>query len=601
VDRLIHRQIAVVDPGRHVVKLLGVSQSFGQLKPTYQQRLSLKEEGLLSSDESDRQLQSMLVEGPPTPLVLLLPQELSVSQIIDIPADRGDEVRKAIEEETTNLSGLAEGGIVYDYSRLKPFGRYLNPYWVTFCRETEVQNQLQRLGEAAEHLREVTTPANALLAAFLACRFDFRSAVLVDCGAASSVVVVVVDGQGIYAANVPAGSDRVTEVIVRQRGCSEEQAEGLKQSTNLLAGTEMLDEVRAVVDRWSMEVERVVAECLEDHAELGLQRETLPLLLGGGGGMQVGLAEYLRQSRGWRVERWSNRSWDQTGAELGQWVAAWGAALQGFGLARQGASLLPRDQKQDRQWRQWWLHLQVAVWALLAVCVCLFLAGITQKIYQIREKSSLLEHTRATLRSAQEIESMARELSLAYEQLRPVVRLQKATLDTLHTLKVLDRARASQDLWYVLFADQASYFSGSTAASPATNAPSVFLSEGISTNAAMLPVTNGYVAELCFSKEGETMRTALSELVDQLKQEPLFRRVDTLSSDLRKNLVDPKLMVSNRYFALAIDLVENEFQTPSVPRDALLPGGSRDPRRFDRGPRSKTPVAAPLPTGPRKE
>jgi hypothetical protein len=72
-------------------------------------------------------------------------------------------------------------------------------------------------------------------------------------------------------------------------------------------------------------------------------------------------------------------------------------------------------------------------------------------------------------------------------------------------------------------------------------------------------------------------------LVDELKQQRLFSKVDLLSDDLRRNLAESKVVVPDRNFVLALDFAATEFQQPLPPRKpmpGLLPraNGARAPR-----------------------
>ena len=56
-----------------------------------------------------------------------------------------------------------------------------------------------------------------------------------------------------------------------------------------------------------------------------------------------------------------------------------------------------------------------------------------------------------------------------------------------------------------------------------------------------------------------------------LKKQPLFRRVDTLPPNQRTNLVDPKAVLPDRYFCLAIELAESGFRRSVTPAKKAAP------------------------------
>ena len=103
------------------------------------------------------------------------------------------------------------------------------------------------------------------------------------------------------------------------------------------------------------------------------------------------------------------------------------------------------------------------------------------------------------------------------------------------------------------------------------------------------PVKPGFIAELCLPDgDNEALRRTLSQLVADLKQEPIFGKVDSLSVDRRRNLVDPKILLADRNFALQIELADQELYLPPLLPDPLspLPAG-RDSKSSPRSFRQK--------------
>src|SRR5262249_44244161 len=134
--------------------------------------------------------------------------------------------------------------------------------------------------------------------------------------------------------------------------------------------------------------------------------------------------------------------------------------------------------------------------------------------------------------------------------------------------------RTNKHFWYVLLADQQSYFIMPPALL-STNRPAKTNLLGAALDAArfglrpspailtnVAPARPGLIAELCVPGEAEASRQTLSELVNGLKQQLLFSKVDLLSDDLRRSLADPKVMVPDRNFVLALDFAQTDFQQP---------------------------------------
>jgi hypothetical protein len=155
-----------------------------------------------------------------------------------------------------------------------------------------------------------------------------------------------------------------------------------------------------------------------------------------------------------------------------------------------------------------------------------------------------------------------------FDAFRPLFERQQFTRDTLHTLRRLDEVRGDQNFWCALVADQTSYFSHPPASS-ATNPPAA---EPLRPRTGFPAATNppparpGYIAELCVPGDLDSARRLLSTLVNDLKKDAVFARVDLLSEDLRRPLADPKVLLPDRHFAVALDFAATEFQPPPAPR-----------------------------------
>jgi hypothetical protein len=91
------------------------------------------------------------------------------------------------------------------------------------------------------------------------------------------------------------------------------------------------------------------------------------------------------------------------------------------------------------------------------------------------------------------------------------------------------------------------------------------------------PARPGFIVELCVPGDAEASRQMLSELVNELKQQRLFSKVDLLSDDLRRNLADAKVTVADRDFVLGLDFAETDFQQPVRWRRSGTPGPARPP------------------------
>jgi hypothetical protein len=89
------------------------------------------------------------------------------------------------------------------------------------------------------------------------------------------------------------------------------------------------------------------------------------------------------------------------------------------------------------------------------------------------------------------------------------------------------------------------------------------------------PARPGLIAELCVPEDVDAARGTLSLVVSNLQKAPIFARVDELSQDLRRGLADPKVVVPERHFALALDFATTEFHGSAAGRKFRLPPPGR--------------------------
>ncbi len=570
-----------LDAGSHCIRLLLLESRLDRLRVLHQDTLDLQAEGLVSADELRAHLQTTIARWGRPPLALTLPQSMAVSQIVDLPPVPDAEARQLIEAETIKLGGVNESIMVYDFARVPLSAENRQSFWVTFCQEGRIESLITRLGIDDQVFREITTDANALLTAWQRTETKAQDAVLIQAGGQNTTLVIVREGIGVFAASFPMAGDYFTRAIARRAEVSPAAAEELKRSTNLLAGPSALAGFSEVVDGWAEELQRQLHEACEPPARLPDRIIAL-----GGTFEQPGLREYLTRKTGLNFQPWPA---DTTSAGLRPspgFEIALGAALQALGQSQQPASLLPA-----RRRTAWKNHLarqrlQFANAILLAACFVALALGIWQKINLIQRQQALTEKVQAGIEQAQVTRALNLERLHSYDELRPLFEGQQTTMDTLQTLALLQAAHSNSSLWYVLIADQASYFALPPPAPPTNNAP--FVGPELdyagrrreATNAS--PAHPGLIAELSVAEDAVAARNTMSLVVNHLKQSPIFARVDLLSEDLRRNLADPKVILSDRHFTLTLDFAATNFQSSANGSSTTQPSGGRTGRSWNR-------------------
>jgi hypothetical protein len=229
---------------------------------------------------------------------------------------------------------------------------------------------------------------------------------------------------------------------------------------------------------------------------------------------------------------------------------------------------------------------------LAIVCILSLSLGTWHKLDVIHAKEGLLGKIRAGQETVDANNTLTAELLSEYENLRPVLAGQQNTVDTLRSLDLLQLSRSNRPFWYVLIADQNSYFSqppaflianrpsGTNAPPPPPELAPLMARPALGlTNAT--PARPGLIAELFVPGEAEASRQTIRELVNGLKQAPLFSKVDLLSDDLRRGLADSRVVLPDRDFVLELNFESADFHQP-VRRKMLPPPLSRGTRRTPR-------------------
>lgn len=588
------RRVLAIDGGSRRFKLLLAESDFGRFRLVRQEQIDLAAEGLVSTEEIQTHLQNLLEQWGQPALAITLPQHLSISQVIDLPLTTETEVEKLIADESVKLGGVSESRIVYDFVQLDTQSTNRQQFWVSLCQEGDIRERLLKLGVEKEEICEVTTTANALLTAYRAIAPMSRRAILVHLGAQTTVLVILLGGQGAFTTSFHMGGDFFTRALARLRNCSEESAETLKREKNFLAGAQASAEFAAVVEGWVSELKRQLNEWFQANPSLLPEVPTFQLIASGGGFDMPGLAEHLKASAGLSIQSWPKDPQAETAEPAKGFEVAFGTALQALGYSSQPVSLLPEDYRQAWRKRLARQRLELASAALIALCALLLGLGTWHKLSLINDKKELLEKVRAGQRAYDENESLSEDLAAEYENLRPLCAAQQNTIDTLKTLSLLQHSRSNRSFWYVLVADQQSYFTMPPALS-STNRPAKTNLIGAALEAAQAaplalrpfpsaltnasPARPGLIAELCVPGDAESSRQVLVELVNNLKQQLLFSIVDLLSDDLRRSLAEPKVTVPDRYYVLALDFAQTDFQQPVRVKKAANPRSNKRTNR----------------------
>jgi hypothetical protein len=446
---------------------------------------------------------------------------------------------------------------------------------VTLAQEGDIRERITRLGVEHDDLCEITTTANALIAAYRAASPRSTRAILVHLGAETTVIAVALAGQGAFATSFQMGGDFFTRALARLRHCSEQNAEALKRAEDLLNGPKNDPEFASVVLGWVAELKRQLNDWFQ-HGGAGSDPATFEMIASGGGFAQPGLLEWLKSQAGLNLRSWPSPPQPDAPSPSNRFEVAFGAALQALGETAQPVSLLPEDYRAAWRKRLRRQKVELASLVLVAACALLLAIGTWHKFSLITRKEALRAKVQAAQEAVESNDLLTGELVSDYDTFRPVFAGQQNTIDTLKTLALLQQSRSNRSFWYVLIADQQTYFNPPAAltttnrpaktnapASPAERAAMVFSGVNNSAPTNAWPAKPGLIAEVSVPEDPETARAILRQLVNDLKQQSLFSKVDLLSDDLRQNVADPSVTLTNRDFVLALDFAETDFQPGS--------------------------------------
>ena len=581
------RRVLALDAGSRSLKLLLAESDFGRLRILKEELIDLQAEGLVSADETKTHLQATLADLGRPPLALALPQHLSISQIIELAPAPEAEVKNLIHDEIVKLSGVSETRIVYDFVRIEAAANNRQQFWVTLCQEGDVRDRILRLGIEQEDLCEVTTTAGALVNAYRAMSPLSSRAILAHLGAQATVLVILLGGQAAFVTSFQMGGDFLTRSLARVLACSEEKAESIKRGRNVLKGEAACPEFTLVLDGWVAELKRQLNDWFEHNPPLAAEVASFELIASGGGFDQPGLLEYLETEAGLSFHPWPKPAQPEAVCPSKRFEVAFGTALQALGHSAQPVSLLPEDYRVNWQKRLARQRIESASVALALACFLLLSLGTWQNLTATLHRETLVAKVQASQESVRSNDLLTAQLLTQYEDLRLLLARQQFTLDALNTLALLQQCRSNRSFWYVLLADQQTYFRGPvltfTNKPAGTNLPAKPLLAEFASPPAPAALTNaplatrGFIAELCVPEDPETARGILSQLVNDLNQQPLFARVDLLSDDQRRSLADPKVIVPDRHFALELDLAATDFEQPLPLKRPPRPRGPSPP------------------------
>ncbi|MCP5516117.1 MAG: hypothetical protein H7A45_02540 [Verrucomicrobiales bacterium] len=555
------RRLVVIDPGTRLLKLLVVRRRFLRVRVEQRHSVDLEGEGVLELEETRQHLESLFPELHGWDRAVLLPQDRTICQTVDVPIGGAAETRDHLLREARKLSGLDPANLSYAYTPLRPFGRFENPAWLTLCKREEVDRATTRFlvgdeigGELEDGgLCEIATSAQGLFAASRMLRPRPENAVLVEFRTRLTVVAMLVDGQGSFATSLPLGFAQLAEAAAADGNVEVAEAlTALREGPGFEAPGAHL---QRALGEWHAAVQTAVREWLEDNPELNLSLTRLPAFVCGSGAQGQGVLRATQAMGPLKLRAWNGRMPGARGDADSYWVA-YGLALQALRRGPHRLSLLPRELRRSARRRSMWRTWQRAN-AVILLLLALTLAWVTgSKRALVERKEGMIQRAQEVLQATREMVRLHARLNRDYAALHPVLQREQRTLDALQALGAMRGRETNRVYWYVLFSDADSYAAGTTLPESlqTTNRPRYGPDPAAG--------RREFIAEVVVPLEGNQLRTTLSRIVNDLRAEGIFRRVDALPPQRARDLVDPGVMVTNRLFRLSLELAGEAPQSP---------------------------------------
>ncbi|EIQ01734.1 hypothetical protein OpiT1DRAFT_00308 [Opitutaceae bacterium TAV1] len=569
------RQRISIQAGDATARILLTRREVSGLRIEKLVTIDLAADGLLTPEEMARRV-GQILDGMPAsaPVAVALPLGRSHSQIMELtPGDT-----RAPWQLTQAVGGRQFDQVpsIFDSRRLRAFDNHAHPAWVTIAREADVELQLLRCGLDAESVTHVSSADGALAAAFAEVSERPSSAVLVELGTVSGMLVLIVDDQVVFSAGIDTGATAFVAALAADLHCPAEEAEIVIRREGPAAVSDSTPKLRAALARWSNTIETL----LREHArETGASPEALLVLPRWFSGSL--LEDYKARAMveahagGDASQRWPEVAvGDGHSVSLAACAIAWGVAAISSGLQPAPANLLPAVAREARRLRRrtGWLH---------AACLALLLPGLMvvghacvtrlDSIHRKEQRLALLEEARAA--GPRLADALAARES-AYLEAAPSLYLQKRTRDLLGGLRTLrslrtegsEAARDKADFWYAVIADVETYSGGALPKGSPAAMPETQLLRGCFSR------SSGLVVELSLAPANKDPLGTIGALVNALRTTGHFTSVDILPVRARQALADPAVFAPGGDFALALETTPFEHTLPPPP--PAPPGGN---------------------------
>ena len=495
--------------------------------------------------------------------IIILPHQVTISQWMDLDSSQPGQLENRLEEQTRQLVGLGESNIVVDYVEVPSSDPDRSAYWITYCQESEVHKIIQEFGLKNVAICDVVADADALAAGLQSSPEISGEWLMLDVRDGGTSTIVFEGAHPRYCSFFPIGNEMAKEQETRSAGPIRV---GIRNEFKGLESLRIRKGIPEIASEWARDINRAWQEyrssILKDHQSSAL---TCPVILLADSSVfpawETAVREKLQVSLLKAESIWPE---PVTNLQPDEW-RHWGAVLATHRKKVEVPSLLPESVKAA------WNEKQIGIiWRSLALLSCVFamvvmLVAVFQKGMLWKMKTELIEEVKdVELRFDQSLLVLQR-LKQEYRMLQPLIQVEQDTYTAIEILGSMQHIRTNQNAWMVLLADQDSYYADDVLSSTnTTTSPDLELVNR--TN--RVNMRRGFILELVLKSEGEAMRQELADVVTFLRDQDFLFNADILPADTRRPLVDPKLLIQDRHFAVSMEMDATDVIAISDPLDS---------------------------------
>jgi hypothetical protein len=562
------RARVVIEAGERGARLLLVRRAGETVRVERVLGADLRADGLLSPGEMAARIGVLLAELPSAATTLVLPPGRTHSQLIAL---RPGESR-AVADLAVAAGGRQFDAVpsVFDAKPLRATRRHARAMWVSIARDADVEVQLLRCGVPAERIAAIIGADAALAAAFAALPGRPSTAVLIELGASSGVLVVVEDDQPVFAADLDWGSDFLVTALAADLRCTAAVAQGILERDGVITPGPETPKLAAAAVRLRQAVEAFLQDYARESGQsaadllAAVRRVSGPGLEGG---WRRGMVSSSLGAA--TIQDWPKLTVADGGVlDLSGGAVAYGTAAIALGLVAQPPNLAPSRARAARRTELVVAGLH-AVGLAVGVCGLLWSAfAISGLVAELNERKAELAALHVAREATPRVVAAREERAEAGLAALPVMYLQKRTRDLITGVRLLRETRGTADYWFALVTDAETYQAGSLPKGTPSAAPETQKLAGC------LARSSGLVVELSFRPGGGDPLGRVGALITELRAANRYARVDILPARARQaKLADPTVFADQGSdYAIELEPVPFDGAIPAAAEGSAATG-----------------------------